>query len=62
MAFFRDLFSMDESKQAHAQIFGGENGEEPHHQSTWTHEAVAGAAAFAGKIPIHTVRYICLVN
>ena len=61
MAFLRDLFSVDESKQAHAQIFGGENGEAPHHHSTWTHEAVAGAAAFAGKIPIHTERQNYLV-
>ena len=52
MAFLRDLSSVDESKKAHAPIFGGENGEEPHHHPIWTNEAVASAAAFADKMPL----------
>jgi hypothetical protein len=46
MSFFRDLFSHDDSKQAHEDIYG----DQPRHKSSWTHELIGGAAGFAGKI------------
>jgi hypothetical protein len=48
MAFFHDLFNIDDSKRAHEDIYGPE----PSHHSTWIHELIAGAAGFAGKIHI----------
>jgi hypothetical protein len=46
--FFKNLFSHDESKQAHEAIYG----DQPQHKSSWTHEMIGGAAGFAGKIYI----------
>ena len=45
MQSFTDLFNHRDSKQAHEDIYG----EEPRHQSSWTHELIAGAAGFAGN-------------
>lgn len=45
MAFFHNLFNMEDSEQAHADIYG----DQPRHHSSWTHELIAGAAGFAGK-------------
>ncbi len=45
MSFLRDLFSHEDSKQAHEAIYGSN----PQHQSSWTHELIGGAAGFAGK-------------
>jgi hypothetical protein len=59
MAFLRDLFNMGESRNAHERVYGGGGGnydnyqgdqQEHRHKSSWTHEIVAGAAGFAGKI------------
>jgi hypothetical protein len=49
MAFFRDLFNMNDSKQAHEDVYG----QNARHHSSWTHELVSGAAGFAGKIHIY---------
>jgi hypothetical protein len=61
MAFLRDIFNMNESKNAHERMYGGgdnfndnyegyqDDQPERRHQSSWTHEMVAGAAGFAGK-------------
>jgi hypothetical protein len=49
MSFFRELFSHEDSKQAHEDVYG----EQHTHKSSWTHEIVSGAAGFAGKIYIH---------
>ena len=57
MAFLGNLFGADESKKAHEHVFGGANGEEPRHQSSWTHEIVAGAAGFAGKRIIDSISF-----
>jgi hypothetical protein len=46
MSFFANLFSHDDSKQAHEDIYG----DQPRHKSSWTHELIGGAAGFAGKI------------
>ena len=54
MARFGDLFDMNQSRNAHQQIFGSsaESGEGQVyvHHSSWTHELVSGAAGFAGMI------------
>ena len=60
MAFLRDLFGMGESQKAHQQVYGGGDDydddrgdrQQSEHQSSWTHEMVAGAAGFAGKMHI----------
>ena len=60
MAVFSNLFDMNQSRNAHQQIFGNsagdEDGQAPLHHSSWTHELLAGAAAFAGII------IICIVS
>ncbi len=43
--FFLNLFSHDESKQAHEAVYGGN----AQHHSSWTHELIGGAAGFAGN-------------
>lgn len=61
MSFFKDLFGHNEAQNAHKQVYGndgdyndnfGENdfqdGGQREHQSSFTHEAIAGAAGFAG--------------
>jgi len=61
MDFFRDIFNMDQSKNAHERVYGGGDfggnyggyegdQQEYQHHSSWTHELVAGAAGFAGEI------------
>ena len=59
MAFLGHLFGMDESKQAYDHVYGGQSDyggdyqqygneqQERHHRSSWTHELIAGAAGFA---------------
>jgi hypothetical protein len=46
MSFFRELFSHEDSRKAHEDVYG----EQSSHKSSWTHELIGGAAGFAGKI------------
>ncbi len=60
MQSFTDLFNHSASRQAHEDIYG----QEPRHQSSWTHEIISGAAGFAGNIYFilkinHKYFYLC---
>jgi hypothetical protein len=62
MSFFQSLFGQQEAQNAHRQVYGDggndyQGGNQGEHQSSFTHEAIAGAAGFAGIF-----RNICLVN
>ena len=46
MSFFNDLFGHHEAQNAHKQVY--DYGDQREHQSSFTHEAIAGAAGFAG--------------
>ncbi len=40
------IMNLDDSEQAYNKVYY----DEPHHKSSWTHELVANAAGFAGKL------------
>ncbi|CAF2195114.1 unnamed protein product [Rotaria magnacalcarata] len=46
MAFFKDLFNINDSKQAHEAI----HGQEPSHQSSWTHELISAMKAYEDHV------------
>jgi hypothetical protein len=55
MSFFKNLFGHDEAQNAHNQVYGGDSSnydtndnQGQQHKSSFTHEAIAGAAGFAG--------------
>lgn len=60
MSFFHNLFNIHDSKQAHEDVYGSESG----HNSSLTHEVVAGAAAFEGRIHFnfHSILFIYLFS
>jgi hypothetical protein len=45
MDFLRNVFNVGDSQNAYHHVYGG-----VHHKSSFTHELIAGAAGFAGKI------------
>ena len=53
MSFLKKLFNHDEAKNAHNQVYGGDqndsNDYQQQNQGSFTHEAIAGAAGFAGE-------------
>jgi hypothetical protein len=64
MEFLENLFGMGQGQRAYDHVYEGQNyyggdfqnngnnQQEPHHKSSWTHELVGGAAGFAGQIYI----------
>jgi hypothetical protein len=52
MSFLKNLFSHDDAQNAHNQVYGGNqdysSGYQQQNQGSFTHEAIAGAAGFAG--------------
>ena len=53
MSFLKGLFGHHEAQNAHNQVYGGNQDYSPDYQQqnrgSLTHEAIAGAAGFAGK-------------
>ncbi|CAF1269229.1 unnamed protein product [Adineta steineri] len=51
MDFFKNLFNHDQAKNAHNQVYGGNQDnsydDQQQNQGSFTHEAIAGAAGFA---------------